>query len=200
MNARARRGLSWGVPVALLLALVLFVLQGANRPADPSFHPGTVPVGSDAATADPAGDTRVPVPGFGEISFRIDATGLLFGGRQSVSAVRCALLADTAAQHSQGLMGRTDLSGYDGMIFRFPADTQTPFFMKDTLIPLSIAWFDADATFVDSADMPPCGDAPVCPTYGPNAPYRFALEVPQGELAALGVGPEARLILGAERC
>ena len=38
-----------------------------------------------------------------------------------MSAARCALLAATVQQQNQGLMGRTDLSGYDGMLFRFDA-------------------------------------------------------------------------------
>ena len=192
MTPTTRRALSWGIPVLVLLAIVAFLLR-----APTAGQPVVPPTGRRPA------DTTVSAAagsGFGEIAFRIDGTGMLFGGGASVSAARCALLADTAEQHSQGLMGRTDLAGYDGMLFRFDDDTQAAFYMKDTLIPLSIAWFDADGRFVSTADMAPCGDQPVCPTYGPAGPYRYALEVPQGDLRALGIGPGARLVVGENRC
>jgi len=97
-------------------------------------------------------------------------------------------------------MGRTDLGGYDGMLFRFDDDVQSGFYMKDTLIPLSIAWFDSDGRFVSSADMPPCGDLPECPTYAPGKPYRYALEVVQGGLPELGIAAGTRLVVGEETC
>ncbi len=199
MNPSTRRALSWGVPALVLLAVVAFLMQGADRPANPSFR-----VGSDAGGGVGGGPEGTPgrtrVLGFGEITFRVDDTGVLFGGSGSASGVRCALLAASAEQQSLGLMGRTDLSGYDGMLFRFTDDTQGAFYMKNTLVPLSIAWFDADGEFVDTADMPPCGDQPVCPTYGPDRPYRYALEVLQGDLPELGIGPGTRLEIGKEGC
>ncbi|MDQ4132945.1 MAG: DUF192 domain-containing protein [Actinomycetota bacterium] len=127
---------------------------------------------------------RTPVPGFGEIAFRID------GG-----TLRHALLADTTEQHSRGLMNRTDLAGYDGMLFRFPSDTTGTFYMLNTPLPLSIAWFDADGRFVSATDMEPCLNRSDCPTYAASGPYRYALEVPQGDLAELGIGPGSRLEL-----
>lgn len=152
----------------------VFVL-GANHPADPYF--------ADQPTAPPS------VDGFGQIGFRVE-------GSPASSAQRCALLADTPEQRERGLMGRTDLAGYDGMIFRFEADTTGSFWMKNTPLPLSIAWFDSSGAFVSAADMEPCLDQPSCPTYGAGGPYRFALEVPKGALPTLGVGPGSRLVLG----
>ncbi|MEA2686020.1 MAG: uncharacterized protein QOE93_1215 [Actinomycetota bacterium] len=196
MTPSTRRALNWGVPVLVLLAIVAFILQGADNPADPSFRTAAAGEAADGTTA----PGRVRVPEFGEIVFRIDSTGALFGSGGSVSAARCALLAATAAEHSRGLMGRTDLSGYDGMLFRFDDDETASFYMKDTLVPLSIAWFDSQGRFVSSTDMPPCGDEPVCPTYGAEKPYRYALEVLQGGLPPLGIGPGTRLLVGDERC
>ena len=93
------------------------------------------------------------------------------------------LLADTSEERSQGLMGKEDLGGYDGMLFEFPSDTQGGFWMKDTLIPLSIAFFDAEGRVVDFFDMEPCPPETVrCPSYTPDHPYRQALEVPKGDL------------------
>ena len=93
------------------------------------------------------------------------------------------LLADTAEERSQGLSGKEDLGGYDGMLFEFPSDTQGGFWMKDTLIPLTIAFFDADGRVVDFFDMEPCPpETARCPSYTPDSPYRRALEVPKGDL------------------
>ncbi|MEA2826111.1 MAG: uncharacterized protein QOG43_550 [Actinomycetota bacterium] len=194
MNPSTRRALNWAVPILVLLGIVAFVLQGADGPANPSFR--LVPTGG---TTDTTTVVRTRLSGFGEITFRIDTTGVLFGAG-SVSAARCALLAATVQQQNQGLMGRTDLSGYDGMLFRFDHDTQGAFYMKDTLIPLSIAWFDADGDFVSTTDMPPCGDQSPCPTYTAEAAYRYALEVAQGDLPSLGIGPGTRLMVGEETC
>jgi len=94
-------------------------------------------------------------------------------------------------------MGVTDLEGYLGMVFRFDTDATGSFYMKDTPLPLSIAWFASDGTFVSAGDMEPCLEAgATCPTYAPAGPYRFALEVPKGALSGLGIGPGTRLELG----
>jgi uncharacterized membrane protein (UPF0127 family) len=204
----SRRAASWAVALVVLTGVVVFVVQGAARPADPSFRlgPGAPGTSLGARPGDPGGSPgttsprRRPIAPFGQVTFRVDYTGVLFATGASVSAARCALLADAPDEHAQGLMGRTDLAGHDGMLFRFDGDTDSTFYMKDTLIPLSIAWFDAQGRFVSSADMPPCGDEPVCPSYGADKPYRYALEVPQGELATLGIGPGTRLLVGEEQC
>jgi hypothetical protein len=110
------------------------------------------------------------------------------GNREMVVAV-----ADTPDRRSQGLMGVTDLGGLDGMLFVFQVDSNGRFWMKNTLIPLDIAFFAVDGTFVDSMTMAPCSEDP-CPTYRPNGSYRYALEAPAGDLAfvtstaRLGVG------------
>ncbi len=87
-------------------------------------------------------------------------------------------------------MRKTDLGGYDAMIFRFPGETAAPFYMANVPVPLSIAWFAADGRFVSSTDMPVCGDDPArCPRFRATAPYRFAVEVLQGSLDDMGIGP-----------
>lgn len=93
-------------------------------------------------------------------------------------------VADTAGLRSQGLMGITDLGDLDGMLFVFDADTDAGFWMKDTLIPLDVAFFDEDGGLVDLLAMEPCRADP-CPTYTPSGDYRFALEASQGRLAAI---------------
>ena len=95
-------------------------------------------------------------------------------------------VADTAAERRAGLMGRESLSPFDGMAFLWTDPVQSSFWMKDTLIPLSVAFWDEDGTIVSIVDMEPCRADP-CPTYGPDAPYVGAVEVGQGELARRGV-------------
>jgi uncharacterized membrane protein (UPF0127 family) len=178
---RTHRLLGWTIGIVLAAGVLSFIAKGADGPPNPYVRaeaavtsvPSTVPV-------------RVPVPGFGEIAFRIGS-----GPQQ------CGLLADTPAQQQLGLMRRTDLAGHTGMVFRFRTVTTTSFFMRNTPLPLSIAWFDANGGFISSADMAPCPDRPDCQQYFAARPYRYALEVPKGALAGLGVGPGAHLALGA---
>ena len=69
------------------------------------------------------------------------------------------------------------------MAFVWPADVQGSFFMRNTRLPLSIVFVDADGAVVSTSDMEPCPDSVVdCPLYGADGPYRWALEVPQGAL------------------
>lgn len=114
----------------------------------------------------------------------------------AVAGSGCALLAADAETRRRGLMERTDLGGHVGMVFTFPSPVTTTFWMRSTPLPLSIAFFDADGAYVSQADMAPCGDEGDCPSYAAASPYRYALEVRQGDLDALGVGPGATLALG----
>jgi uncharacterized membrane protein (UPF0127 family) len=113
----------------------------------------------------------------------------------------CVWLATSEAQRERGLMEVTSLGGADGMLFRFGTEQSVSFWMKDTVLPLSIAFFDADGSFVSAADMEPCAaDAAGCPTYAATAPYSDALEVVQGDLARLGVDTGARLSVTGAAC
>ncbi len=173
------RVLRWAIVALLGVGALAFLAIGANGPQDPTLKPAEGQVRLN----------RTPFGDFGEIGFRIE------GNEAVAAAARCALLAETAEQQTRGLMNRNDLSGYDGMLFRFSADTTGTFWMKDTPLPLSIAFFDAAGRFVSTADMAPCIHQPTCPTYGAARPYRYALEVPQGALSRLGVAPGTTLVI-----
>ena len=103
--------------------------------------------------------------------------------------------AVTAEQRQQGLMGVTDLSGADGMIFRWDEPYTGQFWMRDTPTPLSIAFYAADGSFVSSADMTPCLDGPDadCARYPAAGPYTSAIEVAQGALPGILAGPGSSL-------
>jgi hypothetical protein len=104
-------------------------------------------------------------------------------------------LALSGSARTQGLMDVTDLLDLDGMLFSFDGDTTSAFWMKDTLIPLDIAFFDGAGALVSVTTMEPCRQDP-CPTYEAAGPYRFALEAPEGALA--GLPADARLVFLGE--
>ena len=100
-------------------------------------------------------------------------------------------VADTRELRSRGLMFVTDLGDLDGMLFEFDTPTSGAFWMKNTLIPLDIAFFRTDGSLVAVLQMEPCGDQDPCPTYDPGAGYHYALESPAGNL--IGLDPDAVL-------
>lgn len=95
-------------------------------------------------------------------------------------------VVDTPETRQRGLMGRTSLAEDAGMLFVWPEDASSAFHMKDTLIPLSIAFISADGVVLRILDMEPCTADP-CPTYDPQTSYRWALEVNKGAFARWGV-------------
>ncbi len=95
-------------------------------------------------------------------------------------------VADSPEEREVGLMNRTSLPEDSGMIFLFDEDSSGGFWMKDTLIPLSIAFAAADGTIVSILDMEPC-EADPCEIYDPGVTYRSALEVNKGAFSRWGV-------------
>lgn len=111
------------------------------------------------------------------------------GGRRHTLRVE---VADTPERQAQGLMFRKALGEEEGMVFLFPAPESGGFWMKNTLIPLSIAFFNREGVILRILDMVPCRADP-CPVYYPGVVYWGALEVNQGWFARRGVAPGARL-------
>ncbi len=98
-------------------------------------------------------------------------------------------LARTAEERSRGLMSREELAEDGGMLFIFSGDTETAFWMKDTLIPLSIAFIAEDGAILDVQDMEALSEE----LHRPPQPYRYALEVNQGWYREHGLGPGGRV-------
>lgn len=92
------------------------------------------------------------------------------------------LVADTFDQKLYGLMYRPRMRSDLGMAFPYSSDQTGGFWMKNTLIPLSIAFVDSNDVIVRILDMEPCVEDD-CPSYSPDASYRMALEVNQGMFA-----------------
>jgi uncharacterized membrane protein (UPF0127 family) len=107
-------------------------------------------------------------------------------------------VADTAQEQQKGLMGVEVLPADEGMAFVFDEPSDSTFWMKDTLIPLSIAFVDEDGRVVGVRDMQPCESDP-CPTYGIHEPYVLAIEANLGWFGEAGieVGDHAELRVSA---
>jgi uncharacterized membrane protein (UPF0127 family) len=144
-----------------------------------------VSAGRDRAAAPAMGD---PAPGrpAGTAVYRL----LPDGGRPLT--VRLEVAADPATR-ARGLMGREQVPPGRGMVFLYPGDVREAFWMKDTLVPLSIAFVAADGRVVSVAEMTPCRADP-CPTYEPAGPYRYAVELAAGAFPAAGVGAGDRVL------
>jgi uncharacterized protein len=164
-----------GVAVA---AVVLASAAGPGRPGDRAEAPAAGTTGTGTGTGDggPAGT----------VAYRL----LPDGGPPRT--VRLEVAADPAAR-ARGLMGRTSVPPGSGMVFLYPVDVRESFWMKDTLVPLSIAFVAADGRVVSVAEMTPCTADP-CQTYAPAGPYRYAVELAAGAFPAAGVGAGDRVV------
>lgn len=111
----------------------------------------------------------------------------------------CLWLAATSDQRALGLMHVTDLGGPDGMVFRYESPTTGAFWMKNTVMPLSIAFYDASGAFVGAFDMEPCTADP-CPSYPTPPNFVHAVEVPQGMLNELNLVSGSKLEISDLSC
>jgi len=105
------------------------------------------------------------------------------------SQQRLALTVELATNRKaweKGLMGVKNLPADQGMAFVFGQQVADGFWMKDTLIPLDIAFADAQGHVVDVQNMVPCKADP-CQIYYAAQPYSLALEARSGALTAAGV-------------
>ena len=94
-------------------------------------------------------------------------------------------IADGFFERQRGLMDRTALGEDRGMLFVFRREQPLSFWMKNTLIPLSIAYIDSKGRITDILDMKPLDDEP--PHYVSSEPVLYALEVNQGFFDEHGV-------------
>jgi len=100
-----------------------------------------------------------------------------------------AEVAYTFQTRAQGLMFRKHLGPNEGMFFVFPQSEPHCMWMKNTLIPLSVAFIDEKGKIVSISDMQPQTETSHCAT----APAKFALEMPAGWFAKKGIKSGATL-------
>lgn len=100
-----------------------------------------------------------------------------------------AEVARTPLQTQTGMMFRKEMAQHEGMLFVFDNLERRCFWMKNTLLPLSIAYIADDGTIVNLSDMQPLSEASHCS----SQPVRYALEVNQGWFAKRGIKPGFKL-------
>lgn len=174
---------------SLLLASALLVVLAACSEPNPTPSTTTLPVdgsttvgvGAPTTSTSAAPTPETPPPPTVALvvpdvlgDFRIERAWI--DGIEILVAV-----ADTSELRRRGLMYVEDLGDLDGMVFVFESDSTGGFWMKNTLIQLDIAFFDAEGSFVDGFVMEPCATAD-CPSYRPSGSYRYALEMAAGTM------------------
>lgn len=100
-----------------------------------------------------------------------------------------AEVASTPEQRTLGLMYRFGLPADRGMLFVFPAPEFLGFWMRNTFVPLSIAFIAADGTILNVEDMAPHDES----RYPSQGPALYALEMRKGWFAERQLGPGARV-------
>ena len=100
-----------------------------------------------------------------------------------------AEVADTPQKRQLGLMGREKLGPNEGMLFVFEDQAVHCFWMKNTPLPLSIAFIGNDGAVVNIADMTPFSEDTHCP----SKPVRYALEMTQGWFGHKGIVAGSRI-------
>lgn len=107
-----------------------------------------------------------------------------------------AWLAVTPDQREEGLMFVSDseISASQGMLFVFPNERDLAFWMKNTLIPLDIAFARADGTIVATHTMPPL----TLESFPSIEPAMFALELKSGVLGKIGAKAGDKMIIPSE--
>jgi len=160
----------------IILVLVMLILAGCDDESAGS--------GESSGSAESSGATSAPASELRNLTIETS------GGEEVEVRVE---VADTDPERARGLMGRTALAEDRGMLFVFEEEQVLSFWMKDTLIPLSIAYMDSEGRIVDIQDMKALDDDP--PHYTSAEPARYALEVNKGffEERGVEVGDRAEL-------
>jgi uncharacterized protein len=100
-----------------------------------------------------------------------------------------AEVARTPLQTQTGMMFRREMASHEGMLFVFDGLSKRCFWMKNTLLPLSIAFIADDGRIVNLAEMEPQSQDSHCS----SEPVRYALEMNQGWFAKRGIKPGFKL-------
>lgn len=130
------------------------------------------------ARAQPAAERPAPNPRLPQVEIRA-----------GMHLIQAEVAADGPTRQ-RGLMMRERLGPNEGMLFVFEQKAGHCFWMKNTLIPLSIAFLDDDGSIVNIADMQPHAEDSHCPV----RPVRYALEMEQGWFARRGLKAGTRLV------
>ena len=156
---------TWLVGMGFVVAFVLILLWGSDRPANPTFAD---------ATAASSSTTTAPGPTFEEKKIGVGASCLR------------VMVADTPEKRAQGLRNRDDIDSFDGMVFEFDFTQQTTkFTMSGVKFPLTIGFYDESGLRVDATDMELCtaGGDGSCPRLRLEGSVQDGRRDAEGEVA-----------------
>jgi len=144
---------------------------------------------STTTTAAPPPTNAVPVAGHAQP--KLPTVKLWLGAEEMVAEV-----ARTLPQIQTGMMFRESMGENEGMLFLLPAPQRASFYMRNTLIPLSCAYIDAEGEILEIHDMKPRDETPILAA---SDRILFVLETRQGwfERHQIGVGTNVRTELGS---
>ena len=128
----------------------------------------------------------LPGSAFAEASCAVDRLDLRWDGGRESFAIE---VADDSAERAQGLMFVEAMPLSQGMLFVYDEPHRLCFWMRNTLLPLTIAFIADDGRIVNTADMKPLDESSHCA----SEPVRFALEMNQGWFSKRGLKPGTRL-------
>ena len=122
----------------------------------------------------------------------------LFGRRLKTLTIRVgghevtAEIARTQSERNRGLMFRESIGKEEGMLFVFPQERSLSFWMKNTLIPLDVGFFDSQGYFIEYKSMEPDNGSK---TYHSSEPALYALEMRKGWFREKNIKKYAKLEL-----
>jgi len=122
---------------------------------------------------------------------RLPARDLDIQKSDGTSIILKTEIAANDQDRARGLMHRTKVPDGEGMLFVFDRDQTLSFWMKNTLVPLSIAYLSSDGRILEIHPLQPGSLAPV----RSGRAARYALEVPLGWFDRVGVGIGDRVVL-----
>ena len=176
----------------LLVLLSLFLLAGCggNSNKNSGNSNNSQPSGSNStATANTSGGGSTGSTSTTSASSGLSTLTILASNGKKVGVN--VEIATTSAGLEKGLMNRTAMGEDHGMLFVFPVEQQLSFWMKDTLIPLSVAFIDSNGRIVDIQDMEPQD----LTNHNSVEPAKYALEVNQGFFEKRGVKAGDEVVL-----
>jgi uncharacterized membrane protein (UPF0127 family) len=167
--------------IALSIALVLVAAACSAAESDPPAESTTTPPSTSTTVVPPSVVPPVVPPSEPDIPPQLEDSELRevsVGDKELLLAI-----ADSPGLRATGLMFVEDLGDLDGMLFYWSHEASSGFWMKNTVIPLDIVWFDRSGEFVGRESMVPCPETP-CPIYvpGEGVDYRYAIEANPGDL------------------
>lgn len=165
------------LPVLLCLALTL--ASCGQRPAAAPTVPPPAPPPPPPAPAIPGWPATNAQPRLATLKLQV--------GNQIITAE----LARRPLEIMTGMMFRTNMLEDEGMLFALPFPQQASFYMKNTRVPLSVAYIDINGKVLEIHDLEPLNEKAV---YSRSSSVIYVLEMKQGWFARKGVVPGATIL------